>query len=76
MITDDNNSRFETFSFMNTLAIMETHTGEEAFIGVALDAPMSCKLNRNRVCPRILPRITEAKMIAIFLLLRLQLSLG
>ena len=46
------------------LDIREAHTGEEALSGVALDAPMSCTLNRNVIPPRTMPRMPEAERTA------------
>jgi hypothetical protein len=55
MKMDDKIRRKVTFSFKKALDIIDANTGDEAFNGDALDAPINCILRRKAIPPKTMP---------------------
>ena len=73
---DERSNLNVTLSLKDILDIMEAHTGEEALSGVALAAPINCRLDRNVMPPITMPKIPEAERIIRSFSLILQFFLG
>ena len=53
--------RTVTFSLKNALEISDANTGDEAFNGEALDAPINCMLRRKVIPPKTMPITPDAE---------------
>ena len=53
--------RTVTFSLKNALDISDANTGDEAFNGEALDAPINCMLRRKVIPPKTMPITPDAE---------------
>lgn len=76
MRMDDRIKRIVTFSLKNVLDIIAANTGDEAFNGEVLDAPINCMLRRKAIPPRTMPVMPDAERRKMSLLVTLLFFLG